>query len=118
MTQITGFFNRLIIRAVRYQESPRVTWSQITSCVISIPTLPTLGTRGEGTEFSNLNLLYGHRIQLPLTLFEFQSNDASPFFSATDGLPSPDGGDHVTMPGPRGQLVTQAGDHCTLLHCW
>ena len=52
----------------------------------------------EGTEFKFKSPLWPSH-QLPLTLFEFQCNDASPFFSLP-GLPPSDGG--TLWPGPPG----------------
>ena len=64
---------------------PALSCCHAVTCIISIPTR----TQG-GDTISNLN----H--QLPLTLFEFQSNDALPFFSRRS-----------LMPGSPGQLVTR-----------
>ena len=65
----------------------------------------------EGTEFKFKSPLWPSH-QLPLTLFEFQCNDASPFFSLP-GLPPSDGGDPVTRPGPRA-----VGDPPPALRWW
>ena len=64
---------------------PALSCCHAVTCIISIPTR----TQG-GDTISNLN----H--QLPLTLFEFQCNDALPFFSRRS-----------LMPGSPGQLVTR-----------
>ena len=108
VTQITGF-DSLIIRAGRYQEQGLV--SDCPMCHTHSHTGTPDPGRGRS---SNLNLPYGQCIssQLPLTLFEFQCNDASPFFSLP-GLPPSDGGDPVTRPGPRA-----VGDPPLALRWW
>ena len=112
VTQITGFFNRLIIRAGRYQESPVSHGHTSHHVSFPFPHCRHAGPSGRDGIFKFKSPLWPWH-QLPLTLFEFQSNDASPFFS-TDGLPSLMAGpcDHARPPG---QLVTQPGDHCALL---
>ena len=59
---------------------PALSCCHAVTCIISIPTR----TQG-GDTISNLN----H--QLPLTLFEFQSNDALPFFSRRSLMPGSPG---------------------------
>ena len=109
-------FNRLIIRASRYQEPPMSHGH--TSRHVSFPFPHTRDTRDppEGTEFSNLNLLYGYRINCPWPYLNFKAMMLRPFFHCLS-LPSPDGGAMWPCPAPGGswwpRLVTIV--HCSLL---
>ena len=74
-------------------------------------------TRPGRGHISNLNRLYGHRINCPWPYLNFKAMMLRPFFNRS-GSPHPMVGRPCDQARPPGQLVTQAGDHCTLLHCW
>ena len=79
LTQITGFHS-LIIRAGRYQEPGLASAVWCHMCHFHSHTDTQRLRPREGTDFKFKSPLWPSH-QLPLTLFEFQSNDAaSPFF--------------------------------------
>ena len=105
LTQITGFHS-LIIRAGRYQEPvlASAVWCHMLTCVISIPTLTSDPGRGH---ISNLNRLYGHRINCPWPYLNFKAMMLRPFFNRS-GSPRPMVGRPCDQARPPGQLVTRS----------